>query len=134
MTAPDRAERIAALRTVLAIAEAHPEIPLPDIATYSSSAIFWSLRGDHAARHMAVLEEALPCGLTVHIERRAVSSDDRYELKGTIGGYTVTVSAPAPVVAEKRVIGTRQVEDIDWARKPVPADEPQGPAAGEGGQ
>ena len=115
MTPQERAARIAALRSVLDIAERYPDIPLPEISTYGSDNINWYLPGQNAARRMAFLERVLDCELTPGTRR---SGDrDLYELKGTLGGLTVTVSAPALLVAERKVTGTRTVEDVEWIRK-----------------
>jgi hypothetical protein len=138
VTAPGRAARIAAIRTVLDIAGQHPEIRFPDIESVtilSRYAADWWLSGDHAAEHMAALEAALPCELHGSVDAGATRADDRWVLEGVLdGGFKVKVSAPALLVADCTVT-TEQVEHREWARKPVPADEPQeGPAAEEGGQ
>lgn len=122
MTPEDRAARIAALRAVLTLAEDHPEIPLPEISTYSRSNISWYLPSRDAAWQMGRLEQVLDCELTASASR--IGDRDRYELKGTLGGLTVMISAPAELVAERRVTGTRTVEDVDWVR--LPADPESG--------
>ena len=132
MSAPGRAAWFAAVREALGIAEAHPGIPLPEINTsvYSPGNVTWWLRGEDAARDMATLEAALAssgCELTA--SARELNGTDRYELRGTLGGLTVVVSALAELVAEKRVTGTRMepVAVVEWERRP--ADE--APESGE---
>lgn len=122
MNALDRAAWIAAFNSVLAIADAYPSIPLPDISTYSSNGISWYLRGDAARQQMATLEQALPCELTGGIDP---DRSTHYQLTGTLGGLTVTITALAGSVAEKRVTGTRTVEDVDWVRLPVQDETPE---------
>ena len=136
MTPEDRAAWIAAFRTVLDIAEAHPDIRLPYITTVGNVEVDWYLWPDanyrepgRAARDMATLEQAIPCKLTGRISERG----DRYELAGTLGGIAVKVTATAGEVAEYTVTGQEVIEHRDWIRRPVPAGEPQGSAAEEGG-
>lgn len=119
MSAQDRAARIAALKAVLAITEKYPDIPLPEISTYSSDNVYWGLYGAESARRMALLEQALECELTA--SARKSGDRYRYELKGTLGDLAVTVSAPADLVAERKVTGSHTVEDVDWVRLPVEA-------------
>jgi hypothetical protein len=124
MTPDERAAHVAALKKVIAIAARYMEIPLPEISTYpGTDNVHWSLWGNSAARQMAVLEEALDCELTP-AARQASSGRDYYELKGTLGGLAVTVSAPAELVAERKVTGTTVTEVVEWVR--LPADPESG--------
>jgi hypothetical protein len=121
MTAPDGASWVAALRTVLGIVEAHPEVQVPAVSTgIGGHTIYWWLYGGDAARHMAVLEQALPCELAATTSSKD-GEPDRYLLNGDLGGFKVEISAPAEHVATVTV--TREtVEKREWTRKPV---EPQ---------
>jgi hypothetical protein len=120
VSAPDRAAWLAAIREALGIAEAHPGIPLPEINTsaYSPGNVTWWLRGDDAARDMATLEAALASsGCVLAASTRQLNGTDRYELRGTLRGLTVAVSAPAVLVAEQKVTGTRTENVVEWVRR-----------------
>jgi hypothetical protein len=121
VSVPGRAEWIAALRTVLDITEAHPEIPAPAISTgIGGHTVFWWPYGDSAAAVMAALEQALPCELTASTGAGG-NGQDRYVLTGILGGFKVEVSAPAEHVADLSV--TREMtEKRVWARRPQAAE------------
>lgn len=130
MTPEERAARIAARKAVIEIAEWYPEVPLPEITTYRADGwtADWYFYGAQSARRMALVEEDLRNrGCALSASSRRSGDTDRYELKGSLGDLAVTVSAPAALVAARKVTGTRTEEIVDWVRLPV---EP-GPESGE---
>jgi hypothetical protein len=115
MSAPGRdTEVLAVFRQVLDIVEAGA-LPVPDLAP---AVITWYLPGrpERVRREMAALEAALPCEFTGGVNPK---DDSHYRLTGAIGGIPVVIGARAESVAEKRVTGTRVVEDVEWRRLPA---------------
>lgn len=122
--AEDRAGILAAWRQLLDIAEDR-SLPLPILIPHSGEAE-WNVRyTPDEAREMAAIESALPCQMA-----GAPENDGRdYVLAGAIGPVTVRIVARAQKVAERKVIGKREVEDVEWVRRP--AGEPQDAAEAE---
>jgi hypothetical protein len=128
VSAPDRAARVAALRTVLDIAERYPEIPEPAIGTSPGGANVWWFLTQDAPRQMALLEEALAaagCELAGGARKAKRGDCYLYELEGVLGGYTVAVLTPAENVAESKV-ATTVTEAVEWVRKPAAPESGDG--------
>lgn len=120
MTAPDRAEVIAVHRRVLDLTESNPQVPLPYLRP---DGVHWYVTAERRpAAAMAAIEAALPCEMTGSVE------GGKYLLSGVLAGVAVEVEAYAADVADRKVTGTRVVEDVEWVRKPA---EPQDAAEGE---
>lgn len=120
MTAPDRAQVLAAWRRVLDIVEAHPDLPLPYLRP---TGIYWYVTAEsRPAQALAAIEAVLPCEMT------GTASGDKYLLSGELDGLPVVIEAFASDVAEQRVTGTEVIETREWVRKPV---EPQDAAEGD---
>lgn len=119
----ERAAWIAGMRQLLDALEANPDLPLPMDGV--SLSLLFSLktlfRGDDTRKAMAALEAALPAEYAVTVEESRMPA---YKLEGlAFGAVKVEISAYAEYVAERRVIGTRTVEDVEWVRLPA---EPEG--------
>lgn len=125
-TPEERAAWIAGMRQLLDALEANPDLPLPMDGV--SLPLLFSLktlfRDDDARKAMAALETALPAEYAASIDDRGPLA---YKLEGVaFGAVKVEISAYAEHVAERRVLGTRTVEDVEWVRLPA------GPEAAEG--
>jgi hypothetical protein len=129
-TPEDRAAYIAGMRKLLGILEANPHLPLP----YSGSRFPLSLDVPYGQDRavLAAWEEALPVPLAAHIREPGSDADNdagsRYDLDGDLLGLRIRIRAHVDRVAERRVLGTRTVEDVEWVR--LPAEDPAG-SAGE---
>jgi hypothetical protein len=118
-TPEDRAAYIAGMRQLLDALEADPELPLP--MDGHQTPLTFSLRVGHGRdavpKIMAALEAALPGDLAVSIDDGSMPT---YALRGRVfGSVSIEITAWAGEVAEKRVTGTRTVEDVEWVRLPA---------------
>ena len=120
MSAPeDRAAYIAGMRRLMDILEASPDLPLPE-QHHRQPVTWWLTLG--TPQQVAALEAALGVTLAGSIDEDVTY----YNLDGDLDGMKVRVKAWATKVAERRVTGTRTVEDVEWVR--LPAEDPAGSA------
>jgi hypothetical protein len=130
MSTPEqRAAWIAGMRKLLDILEADPSLRLPE-AGERQGVTFFLYASMNERKDMAALEAAIPVPFTA-----AIPDPDKpmpeYILTGDMDGLTVVIKSYANYVAERHVIGTRTVEDVEWVRLPAVDDEaetPEGPA------
>lgn len=112
--ADDRAAWIAGMRKLLGILEANPGLPLPAVYGTGNRAI-WNLFAG-SPRQIAEVEKILGVPLTGAIDPE---NDTYYVLSGDLDGLPVAIRAWTQYVAERRVTGTRTVEDVEWVRLPA---------------
>lgn len=113
----ERERYIDGLRVLAAVLEAHPDLPLPDTGTTSSSAVkFLFLPGfvsGDPRDAMAAAARLLPCSWDKKMTE--ADPDGRYpaylRLKGQIGGLHVDLTALREAVCKRIVTGTREVID-----------------------
>jgi hypothetical protein len=113
---PRRAAWIAGIRKVLDLLEADPDLLMP--GTWGSAPLTWYAYGSR--RQIAAVEKALGIPLTGAIDPE---DEHYYLLDGDLDGMPVRIRAWASEVVERRVTGTRTVEDVEWVRLPA-GDEP----------
>jgi hypothetical protein len=101
------------MRLIIGIVEADSAIPVPYVSGRQAA---WSLYDTNTAPLAARIEAALPCELTGDV---VAGNESRYALSGEIDGIAVVIEAWTSDMAEKRVTGTRTVEDVEWVRLPV---------------
>lgn len=123
MSTPDRAAFLAGMRKLLDLLEAHPGLPLPAIVGGTAT---WHIY--NGQREVLAVEEMLAVPLTGGIDPE---NDTYYVLSGDLDGMPVQIRAWAGDVAERRVAGTRVVEDVEWVRLPALPEAREDETAGE---
>jgi len=109
-TGQDRAALAAGLRRLADVVEAGHASRLPVIT--ATFAIFHP-QAD-AAKEMPAIGEALGCPLEAHVDR---GTRDWYELRGSLAGIKVAISAPAAKVCTP---GALQVVEVPgWVPSPA---------------
>jgi len=120
-TPEDRAVYIVGMRRLMDILEADPALPLPEMHDRQNQPVtFWLpvASGRTARQMLAALESAIEIPLTGRID----DEGRYYLLEGDLDGMKIRIKAWADDVAERRVTGTRTVEDVEWVR--LPAENP----------
>jgi hypothetical protein len=119
-TPEDRAAYIAGMRRLMDILEANPDLPLPE-QHHQQPVTWWMVSA--GPREIAAVESILGGPLAGHIDPE---HDNWFNLDGELGGMRIRIRGWATSVAERRVTGTRTVEDVEWVR--LPAEDPAGSA------
>jgi hypothetical protein len=117
-----RAAWIAGTRKVADLLKAHPDLPVPLISSIKGAV--WNVYGNGA--RVAAVEAMLGIPLTGAIDP---GDDNFYILSGELDGMPAEIHAFSSHVAERKVTGTRTVEDVEWIRLPVENETPEGEAS-----
>lgn len=116
---------IAGMRKVADILEEHPEVPLPE--GWWHNPLTWRMLGV-GRRQVVALEKALKDAIGAPLAGAIDPEyDNYYVLTGDLDGMPIRILAWVGDVAERKVIGTQVVEQVEWVRLPVPDDEAQAP-------
>ena len=132
MTGPeDRAGWIAGMRQLLDILEADPELYAPGPGRAWPLTIDIGYMVANEAAQVAAWEQALGVPLEQHLRAGGGEEDTRdgpyFDLDGMLGGLRIRIRARLDQVAERRVLGTRVIEDVEWVR--LTAEDPAGAAS-----
>ena len=123
MIPEERSARIADAQALLDLLKADDSLPLPSEMLNLGFYFRADGRAAEARRRLAALEAAIPAEFGPGYEDAS-----SWVIDGVMpGGVKVKLKAWARDVVEKKVTGTRVVEDVEWVRLPVES----GPGSGE---
>jgi len=112
----ERARYIDGLRTLAAVLEANPDIPLPLAGRVSSRMTMMFLSDATAREQMAAAARAFPCTWTKRVSGK---NEEFFDLRGTVGALNVALTALRDAVCERVVVGTTEVTEDEVVTEAV---------------